>query len=115
MAESTDSPTREALEGDLWTDPPDPKPRHPWPPWCNHYDSAPVGGHLLNDLTPSRDVQCIYFPSLTVWEKRLIHCKLVIEFCCKQSYHWLMPAMADLIEHLMFQRPFGLNHLVFPG
>ena len=23
------------LEGVLWTNPPDPKPRHPWPPWYN--------------------------------------------------------------------------------
>ena len=103
-----------------------PKPRHPWPPWCNHDDSAPVGGYLLNYLmnerhwtkhiavqTLQRDVQCICFPSLTVRERRHIHWKLVIQLCCTLIYHWLMPAMANLIEHLMIQCPFSLNHLVF--
>ena len=69
-------------------------------------DSTPVGGHLLNHLrdqghwtkhtavqTLPRDLQCICFPSLTVWDRRHIHWKIVIQLCCKQIQPRLMPAM----------------------
>ena len=78
----TDLPPREVLEEVLWTDSPDPKTKKSlatqtwWFCTCrwSSVESPEGWGPLdITDQTLPRDVQCICFPRLTVWDMRHIH------------------------------------------
>ena len=82
MVESTDLPPRKVLEEVLWTDSSDPKTKQSlatqswWFCTCRWLSvESPEGwGPLdITDQTLPRDVQCICFPRLTVWDMRHIH------------------------------------------